>query len=159
VAWQHVPIREVAAWSGIGVGSVFRPERCRQCPHPQHPDPRWRSNVRWRWVWLGCDGVFRTERLWRFFGLGIVGSIQTHVGGATFGGFGVGLAVAACSDLISGSVVRYERWWRGLTWPVPAAFGLAIMVRIWAGVVSLFSTCLRGKWGKTIVMIRCFSNT
>jgi hypothetical protein len=109
-------LKKPVEWSGLGVGSVFRPGQCRQ-----RPDPRRRSSVR-------CVRVR--------------------------------LAVAACYDQGVGGVVRHGRWNRGPAWAVPAASGLAVAVRIWAGtVVSFFSSCLRGKWVKTIVMIRCFSDT
>jgi hypothetical protein len=107
------------------------------------------SGITHHWVCPGCDGVFRPGRcgparaLVAFSDLGGAGSLQTHVGGV-----GVGLVVAASSDPVGGSVVQYGRWRRGLAWTVPAESGLAVVVRIWAGVVSLFSTSLRGKWGK-----------
>jgi len=75
-----------------------------------------------------------------FFDLGCAESVQTHVEGV-----GVGLAVAACSNPVGGSVVQYVRWLRGLAWAVSVASGLAVVVRIWVGAVSLFSTSLRGK--------------
>jgi len=66
-----------------------------------------------------------------FSDLGIAGSVQTHVGGV-----GVGLAEAVCFDPVGGSVVQYGR---GLVWAMPAASGLAVVVRIWVGGFSAWS--------------------
>jgi hypothetical protein len=68
------------------------------------------------------SGGFRLGRcgsawaLVAFSDLGVAGSVQTHVGGV-----GVGLAMAACSNLVGGSVVQHGQcrqrpgwlWWCG----------------------------------------------
>jgi hypothetical protein len=60
------------------------------------------------------SGGFRPGRcgparaLVAFSDLGVVGSVQTHVGGVR-----VGLAVAVCFDPVGGSVVQYGRVWPG----------------------------------------------
>jgi hypothetical protein len=138
---------------------VFRPGRCRQHLDPQHPNPRWRSNVRCCWVWPGCDGVFRTGQ-WQF---------PTWAVWSTIGVGGV-FQPRRCRKrpdprrrswgwLGCGGVFRPGRWQRGPVQVLAAWSGLGGVggvrlgcgggvVRIWAGAVSLFSTSLRGKWGK-----------
>jgi len=98
--------------------------------------------------------VFRTERLWRFFGLGIVGSIQTHVGGATFGAVGFGLA-GVSTQSVAGWQRSPIQAWSGLSGAGSVRPGCGGM-SAWAGAVSFFSTSLRGKWGKRFRTLEFF---
>jgi hypothetical protein len=68
------------------------------------------------------------------FGLGSVGSIQTHVRGATFGAVGFGLAGVPTRSVAAGPLRALEAW---------SGLGGAGGVRPGCGGMSL-----KGKWGK-----------
>jgi hypothetical protein len=100
------------ACSDSGVGSVFRPGRCRQHLDPQHPNPRRRSNVRCCWVWPSwcSDPVGGSVVQYGRWRLGLAWAVQ----GAS------GLAVAECL-LGQGRSLSSQLLWEGNGSGVPTS--------------------------------------